>query len=76
MEILKKPTVHCRLSSATLSQLAFPGESDPNFPWEKSLQDSKVVKKKKKKKERKKKEETHTHKTVCNNCIVNRAGRL
>ena len=32
----KTPAMHCRLGSATLSQLAFPGESNPNFPWEKS----------------------------------------
>ena len=36
------------LGSATLSQLAFPGESNPNFPWEKSQWDNTVVKKKKK----------------------------
>ena len=28
--------MHRRLGSATLSQLAFPGESNPNFPLEKS----------------------------------------
>ena len=32
----RTPSMHCRLGSATLSQLAFPGESNPNFPWEKS----------------------------------------
>ena len=26
--------MHRRLGSATLSQLAFPGEGNPNFPWE------------------------------------------
>ena len=26
--------MHRRLGSATLSQLAFPGEGHPNFPWE------------------------------------------
>ena len=28
-------SMHRRLGSATLSKLAFPGESNPNFPWEK-----------------------------------------
>ena len=28
--------MHRRLGSVTLSQLAFPGESNLNFPWEKS----------------------------------------
>ena len=36
-----------RLGSATLSYLAFPGESNPNFPWEKSHWDNTVVKSKK-----------------------------
>ena len=39
--------MHRRLGSATLSQLAFPGEGNPNFPWEKSHWDNKVVKKNK-----------------------------
>ena len=33
-----------RLGSATLQQLAFPGESNLNFPWEKSYWDNTVVK--------------------------------
>ena len=33
------------LGSATLSQLAFPEEGSPNFPWEKSHWDNTVVKK-------------------------------
>ena len=32
----KTPSMHTRFGSVTLSQLAFPGESNPNFPWEKS----------------------------------------
>ena len=32
----KTPSMHRMLCSSTLSQLAFPGESNPNFPWEKS----------------------------------------
>ena len=32
----KTPSSQRRLGSATLSQLAFPEESNPNFPWEKS----------------------------------------
>ena len=39
--------MHRRLRRATLSQLAFPGEGNPNFPWEKSLWDNTVVKTKK-----------------------------
>ena len=42
------PSMLCRLGSATLSQLAFPGEDNPNFPWEKSHWDYTAVKKKKK----------------------------
>ena len=41
--------MHRRLGSATLSQLAFPGKGNPNFPWEKSHWDNTCVKKKKKK---------------------------
>ena len=41
---LLKPRMHCGLGGATLSQLAFPGESDPNFPWEKPQLSNKVVK--------------------------------
>ena len=36
--------MHSRLGSATLSQLAFPGESNPNFPWEKSHWNNTVLK--------------------------------
>ena len=43
------PSRHRRLGSATLSLLAFPGESDPNSSWEKSQWDNTVVYKKKKK---------------------------
>ena len=43
----KTPSMHSRLGSATLSQLAFPRESNLNFPWEKSHLDNTVVKKKK-----------------------------
>ena len=45
----KTPSMHRRLGSATLSHLAFPGESNQNFLWEKSQRDDTVVKKKKKK---------------------------
>ena len=44
----KIPSMHLRLGSATLSQLAFPGEGNLNFPWEKSHWDNAGVKKKKK----------------------------
>ena len=37
------PSLHRRLSSATLSQLAFHGESNPIFPWETSYWDNTVV---------------------------------
>ena len=46
----KTPSMHPRLGSATLSQLAFPGEGNPNFRWEKSHWHNTVVKKKVKKK--------------------------
>ena len=43
----KTPSMHSKLSSATLSQLAFPGgKSNPNFPWEKTHWDNTVVKSK------------------------------
>ena len=45
----EEPSMHCKLSwqtSPTLSQLAFPGEGDPNFPWEKSQWDNAVVRSK------------------------------
>ena len=35
--------MHRRLGGATLSPLAFPGKSNPNFPWEKSHWDNTVV---------------------------------
>ena len=35
--------MHSRLGSMTLSQLAFPGESNLHFPWEKSHWDNTVV---------------------------------
>ena len=41
--------MHRGLDSATLSQLACPGESNPNFPWEKSQWDNTVVQKTKQK---------------------------
>ena len=37
--------MHRRLNSATLSQLAFPGESNTNFSWEKFQWENTVVKK-------------------------------
>ena len=42
---IKTPSTHRRLGSATLSQLAFPGESNTNFAWEKFQWDNTVVKK-------------------------------
>ena len=48
--------MHRRLGSATLSQLTFLEESDPNFPWEDI---NTVVKKKKKKEEEEEKEEAN-----------------
>ena len=41
--------MHLKLGSATRSQLAFPRESNLNFPWEKSQWDNIVVKKQHKK---------------------------
>ena len=49
------PSMHHRLGSATLSQLVFAGEGNPNFPWEKSQWDNTVVKSKVKKKKKKEK---------------------
>ena len=46
--------MHRRLGNATLSQLVFSGENDPNFPREKSHWDNIVVKRKKKRKKKKK----------------------
>ena len=43
----KTPSKHRKLCNATLSQLAYPGEGNPNFPWEKSHRDNTVVKKNK-----------------------------
>ena len=42
----KTPSMHCRLGSATLLLMAFPRESDLDFPWEKSQRDNRVVLKK------------------------------
>ena len=44
MNTLKKNSMQRMLGSATLSQLAFPEESNPIFPWEKSYWDNTVVK--------------------------------
>ena len=41
----KTLSTHRRLGSTTLSQLAFPAEGNPNFPWEKSPWDDTVGKK-------------------------------
>ena len=43
-ETLKTPSMHRRLGSATLSQLAFPREGNPNFPWQKFYLDNTVAK--------------------------------
>ena len=40
----KTPSMHCRVSSATLSQMAFLEDGNPNFLWEKSHWDNTVVK--------------------------------
>ena len=45
--------MHNRSDSATLSQLAFPGESSPNFPWENSHWDNTVVRTKQTKRQTK-----------------------
>ena len=39
----KTPSMHSRFGSTTLSQLASPGESNPNFPWEEFYWDHTVV---------------------------------
>ena len=39
----KTRSLHRRLGSATLSQMAFPRESNPSFSWEKSEWDNTVV---------------------------------
>ena len=51
----KTPCIHPRLGSATQSQVAFPREASPNFPWEKSRLDNTVVKSKKYVEKKKKK---------------------
>ena len=43
-------SMHRRLGSASLSQLAFPAEGNPNFAWEKSHWDNAFVKSKKQRK--------------------------
>ena len=40
----KTPSMHGRFGSATLPQLAFPGDGNLNFPSEKSHQGNMVVK--------------------------------
>ena len=40
----KTPSMHSRLGHATLLQLAFPRESNPNFPCEESHWDNTAVK--------------------------------
>ena len=45
----KTPSIQRRLDRETLSQLAFLGKSNLNFPWEKSHWDNTVVKVKLKK---------------------------
>ena len=39
----KTPNMHLRLGSATLLQLAFLGEGNPNFPWVKSQWNNTMV---------------------------------
>ena len=46
METLKTASMHRKLGSTTLSQLAFSGEGNPNFPREKSHWDNTAVKSK------------------------------
>ena len=55
--------MHPRTGSATLSQLAFPGESNLNFPWEKSHWDNTVVKSKVKSESKKSKRKSHNSKS-------------
>ena len=40
----KTLNMHPRLGSVTLSQVAFPGEGNPNFSWKKFHWDNTVVK--------------------------------
>ena len=55
METLKAPSMHSRLGNTTPSQLAFPGEGNPNFQWERSpwANTNTVVKKRRRKKKKK-----------------------
>ena len=39
----KTPSMRCRLGSVTMSRLAFPEESNPNFPWEEPQWENVVV---------------------------------
>ena len=41
----RTPSMRCRLCSAPLSQLAFPGEGNPKCPWEKFHWDNTAVEK-------------------------------
>ncbi len=43
LETAKTPSMHLRLRSMTLLQLAFPGESNPYFPWEKSQWENTIL---------------------------------
>ena len=54
----------CRLGSATLSELYFPGRSDPNFPWDGAQWDNTVAKRKKERKKGGKKEREKERKSV------------
>ena len=66
MKNTKTPSTHSRLGSATLLQLTFPGESNPNFPREKSQGDNTLVKNENKKKKRKKRKEAELQRSwVC-----------
>ena len=40
----KTPSMHLRLGDVTLPQLAFPEESYPNFPWEKTASSRRTAK--------------------------------
>ena len=44
LAVTKTPSVHRRLGNANLSQLAFPGEGNPNFALDRSHWDSTVLK--------------------------------
>ena len=72
----KTPSMHRRLGSATLSQLAFPGEGNPHFLWEKSHWDNAVVKSKSKVKskvKKKKKKEREIYKNIYNIVAISKA---